>query len=60
MMKNKVWYLLLSVMLLTAVGLTGPATAQAQDDYDTILARAAAKGFLVTLTRPDLTETMNF
>ncbi len=60
MMKNKVWYLLLSLLLLVAVGLTGASAVQAQEDYDTILARAAAKGFLVTLTRADLADTMNF
>ncbi len=49
-------------MLVWAAG-----SAQAQesspkvvDDLDTILARAAAKSFLITLTRPELAGTMDF
>lgn len=47
---------------------TGTATPKAAEDpsagseetLDTILARAAAKSFLITLTRPELSGTMNF
>jgi hypothetical protein len=55
------------IAIVTLVGLNGIDGAQAQentpkivDNLDTNLARAAAKSFLTTLTRPELTGTMNF
>ena len=54
--------LICAVMLFamtTAWGLTIQPT-QAQEDLDTTLARAAGKGFLTTLTRPDLADIQNF
>lgn len=46
--------------LLVSLTITSGTPAQAQEDLDTILARAAAKGFLITLTRPELTSTRDF
>lgn len=55
-------FMLAVVMVL--VGLTGwlvnPAGSQAQEDLDTTLARSAARGFLTTLTRPDLKDIQSF
>lgn len=50
--------LLLGLIVLLAGTKSTPA--QAQEDLDTLLARAAAKGFLITLTRPELTSTRDF
>ena len=36
------------------------STTKAVDDLETNLARAAARSFLTTLTRPELADTMNF
>jgi hypothetical protein len=55
----------LYITLLLALGLSlvsfvsTPALAQ-ENDLDTVLARAAAKSFLITLLRPELTNTMDF
>lgn len=56
--------LLLAVMVMFGVS-SAPALAQENapktvDNLDTNLARAAAKSFLTTLTRPELAGTMNF
>jgi hypothetical protein len=55
------------IALLALVSLNGVNGVQAQenspqtvDNLDTNLARAAAKSFLTTLTRPELAGTMNF
>src|SRR5512145_2407087 len=55
------------IALVALVSLNGVNGAQAQentprtvDSLDTNLARAAAKSFLTTLTRPELAGTMNF
>jgi Tol biopolymer transport system component len=45
---------------LSLVGGIGAAPVQAQEELETVLARAAAKSFLVTLARPDLSSAMNF
>jgi hypothetical protein len=47
--------------LLGLVLFTGsPALAQEEENLETILARSAAQGFLVTLTRPELDKTQRF
>jgi hypothetical protein len=38
----------------------GTETSKVVEDLNTILARATAKSFLITLTRPELAGTMNF
>ncbi|MEW5956902.1 MAG: hypothetical protein AB1801_04205 [Chloroflexota bacterium] len=50
----------LLVALLTGLLLVVVGPAQAQEPFDTLLARAAANGFLVSLTRPDLASTRDF
>src|SRR5688572_13453350 len=52
--------LLLGLVLGLAATLGAPAQAQEAETLDEILARAAAKGFLVTLTRPELTSARAF
>ncbi len=52
--------LLMGVMFSLSAAISSPVQAQEQEDLDTILARAAAKSFLVTLTRPDLAEVTSF
>jgi dipeptidyl aminopeptidase/acylaminoacyl peptidase len=52
--------LLLGLVLGLAGALNAPAQAQEAETLDEILARAAAKGFLVTLTRPELTSARAF
>jgi len=42
------------------LGFWAASTVSAQEDLDTILARGAARGFLTTLTRADLTSVQNF
>ncbi len=60
-MKNRLFCLtLLVAVVLGLMGGLVTAPARAQEDLETILARAAAKGFLVTLTRPELSSVMNF
>lgn len=46
----------IAVTLFAAAG----QPAQAQEDLDTILARAAARSFLTTLTRPELSGALDF
>ena len=48
--------LILSLMFFAG----GTATTSAQEDIETILARAAAKGLLTTLTRPELESVRDF
>lgn len=67
MKKRSIVYLIMAVMLLFSLVTAGTApVVLAQEDsttpdtLDTILARAAAKGFLITLTRPELVDTLNF
>jgi hypothetical protein len=52
--------LLLGLVLGLAATIGAPAQAQEAETLDEVLARAAAKGFLVTLTRPELTSTRAF
>jgi hypothetical protein len=61
MKKKTIFYV--TLLLALVVSLTGVASAPAQaqqDDLDTILARAAARSFLITLTRPELADAMHF
>ena len=57
---------LVTLSLVLALGLvitlfaTTGQTAQAQEDLDTILARAAARSFLTILTRPELSSALDF
>ena len=57
-------YILLSMIavVIFSLGSAGaaPARANVEDKTDTVLAEAAAKGFLITLTRPDLADTLGF
>jgi len=51
------------LILMTVFGLwgTGSVPVQAQqDELDTVLARSAANSFLITLLRPELSNTMKF
>ena len=61
MKKTTVLYitLLLALTLSLMSFISVPAQAQ-ENDLDTLLARAAAKSFLITLLRPELANTMNF
>jgi Tol biopolymer transport system component len=60
-MKNRLFYLtLIVVVVLSLVVGASAAPAEAQEDLETVLARAAARSFLVTLSRPDLSGAMNF
>lgn len=61
-MKKVTFYLAFLVIMLLGLGLVNsPAQAQEPDqNLNTILAQAAAKSFLVTLTRPELASTRNF
>jgi hypothetical protein len=65
------FYVVLLGWLLTLGWSFSSASAQAQEnsglaspkvveDLNTILARSAARSFLITLTRPELADTMNF
>jgi len=60
-MKKRLFSLIIVVAVLLSL-MSGIATVpvQAQEDLETVLARAAAKSFLVTLTRPDLSSAMSF
>jgi TolB protein len=51
--------LLLALLLSLVNFVSAPAQAQ-ENDLDTVLARAAAKSFLITLLRPELANTMDF
>jgi Tol biopolymer transport system component len=60
-MKMKHRVLFLSLIIALILGLIGGAMpAQAQESLDTVLARAAARGFLVSLTRPELAGITDF
>jgi Tol biopolymer transport system component len=52
--------LLLGLVFSLSAAISAPAQAQEGETLDEVLARAAAKGFLVTLTRPELTSTRAF
>jgi len=61
---SRITYHVLLVLIVLA-GIAGGAQAQENtpkvvDDLNTNLARAAAKSFLTTLTRPELANAMNF
>ena len=56
MQKFKFFYLLL--MLISLGLLTLPTYAQ--EDTDTVLAEGVARSFLVTLTTPELLDTLDF
>lgn len=58
MMKKITIYLAIILGLMLSLNTT--ATSLAQEDLETILARAAAKSFLVTLTRPELSGVQKF
>ena len=65
-----IFYLVLMIGVVFSLGATGATTpVEAQDNnpspgsgepLDTVLARAAARSFLITLLRPELANTMNF
>jgi len=57
-MKKLTIFAAIIIGLLVSLSTTSPTTAQ--EDLDTILARSAAKSFLVTLTRPELESTRDF
>ena len=53
--------MIMALLLGTLVAFSAISSpAKAQEDLNTILARAAAKGFLTTLTRPELSATQAF
>ncbi len=60
MQKKTIIYLALIISLVFSLWPAGSEPVQAQEDLDTILARATARGFLVTLTRPELAGVLNF
>ncbi len=51
--------LLLTLLFSLWAGNSASVRAQ-EEEISTVLARAAARGFLVSLTRPELTDTMEF
>lgn len=59
-MKKLSIFVAVVIALLLNISAAAGQPAQAQEDLDTILARAAAKSFLVTLTRPELSNLMSF
>jgi hypothetical protein len=59
MAKKLVIYMILVLGTIWG-GLVASPVARAQEDLDTILARAAAKNFLATLTRADLSDSLEF
>jgi hypothetical protein len=60
-MKQKtLLYLALITGLLFNLWPAGAVPVQAQEDLNTLLARAAARSFLITLTRPELAAVLNF
>ncbi len=56
----KKWITLGLALIMAGVGLTANASVYAQEDLDTTLAKAAARGFLITLLRPDLASSRDF
>ncbi|MBN1992703.1 MAG: PD40 domain-containing protein [Anaerolineae bacterium] len=61
MKTKRILSLILIIGLAFSVWVTGSLPAQAQQaNLDTTLARAAANSFLVTLLRPELSNTMKF
>ncbi len=59
-MKKIAIYLALLVGVVVSLSTAASIPVQAQEDLDTILARSAANGFLITLTRPELSSAMRF
>ena len=60
-MLNKGLYILVLITGLILGGWTvGISPVKAQEDLDTILARAAAKNFLATITRTELMDSIEF
>lgn len=60
MKKKFTFYLALMLGVVMSLSAVAGTPVQAQESIDTILARAAAKSFLVTLTRPELTSARDF
>jgi hypothetical protein len=60
LMKNRSFYLILLAAIVLGLGSIGVVPVQAQENLETVLARAAARGFLVSLTRPELSTTLDF
>jgi len=59
-MKKTAFYLALIVGIVIGFSAATGKPAQAQEDLNTILARAATKSFLTTLSRPDLSDALQF
>ena len=62
-MNKKIFYLAILLLLSLSMGAMGTSPVRAQtevESLETVLARSAAKGFLITLTRPDLAGVANF
>ena len=62
-MKKSGLFLIIMLLLTLSLGLVGAVPAHAQgelEELDTTLARAAARGFLVGLTRPALAQLVDF
>lgn len=62
-MNKKIVYLSILLLLSLSLGIVGALPVEAQEgveELETVLARSAAKGFLITLTRPDLAGVTNF
>ena len=61
MKRKTVIYSILILVCLFGFGTSGPPPAHAQQNaLDTTLARAAARGFLISLTRPELSSLRDF
>ncbi len=59
-MKKIMFALALLLGVVFSLSATTSTPAQAQEDLDTILARATAQSFLKTLTRPNLSQAIGF
>jgi Tol biopolymer transport system component len=59
-MKKITFYLALILGVIVSLVAVSGTSVQAQEDLDTILARAAARGFLITLTNPPSPDSMNY
>lgn len=59
-MKKLTLYLILVLGLLVSLTTTVAGPAQAQEELEAILAKAAANNLLTTLTRPELAKTLDF
>lgn len=59
--RSSILYLILIMAAIFSLGgIDVPPVQAQQEELDTIMARATAKGFLITLTRPDLSGMMDF